>query len=370
MAAVAAVAAGTAAWSAPAAAAPRADAATADLSVAVDHSPAAPFTGDQLTFSVTAANAGPAVAADVVVGLSLNYSFRFLPTPTPTGGSCGATQESGAVLCSVGSIPAGSSVTVRLTVMPYTAGVFPVPVAVASETPDPDTADRSVTDTIIVQQGPTQIDRAVAGIYDLLLDRAPTPRETAYWAQAWMNAPWERRHRVPLAILSGSESRRIRVGEAYSRLLGRPASSRDIAAWSARLGAGLTIERFEASLVGSGEFARRHPGRTATIRAAFSAMLGRQPSAGELADWSGRLARGTTVGQLAASLAASTEGRDVVMTRRFRSSIGRSPTNFDRYFWFSALNEGSTSDAEWAKLLVSNHYLDQFPSPYPGGPVY
>ncbi|MBX3285916.1 MAG: hypothetical protein KF703_11285 [Actinobacteria bacterium] len=362
-----AVAATAQAWAPPASAA--ADAAQADLSVTVSHSPAAPFTGDPLTFTITAANAGPAEASGVVGGLSLTYPFRYTPAPSPSAAACGVTQETNAVLCSFGTIPAGGSTTVRVVVAPLSAGVFPVTVAVASETPDPDLDDRAATDTVIVQQGPTQIDRAVAAIYELVLDRAATPREVRYWSDAWVNGPWERRYRVPLAIIAGSESRRIRVAEAYSRILGRAASSREVAAWSARLGSGLTYERFEASLVGSGEFARRHPGRTRTIQGAFSAVLSRQPSAGELADWSARLARGTTVGQLAVALYASTEGRDVVITRYFRNSIGRSPTNFDRYFWFSALDEGSTADAEWAKLLVSDQYLSQFPPTY-YGPVY
>lgn len=365
-----AVTGGVLSWTAPAAsAAPRADAAAADLSVTVTHRPAAPFTGDPFTFVVTATNDGPAAAVDVVAGLSMGYPFRYAPPPSPSAASCGLVQDSAAVLCSVGTIPAGTSKSVEVTTIAFSAGVFPVQVAVASETADPDTSDRAVTDTVLVQQGPTQIDRAVEGIYDLVLDRAPTPRETKYWSGAWMASLWERRHRVPLAIISGPESRRRRVVEAYPRLLGRQATARDIAAWSARMASGLTVERFEAALVGSPEFARRHPGRTATVQAAFGAVLGRRAGAAELADWSARVGRGTTIGQVAVALANSTEGRNRVMERRFRDAVGRPPSNFDRFFWFSALNEGSTADNEWAKLLVSDAYLSKFPSTY-GGPVY
>lgn len=365
-----AVAGGAQSWAVPAAsAAPSADAGTADLSVQVDHRPAAPFTGDTVTFTITAVNAGPGAAADVVAGLSMGYPFRYVPATSPSASSCGLAQDSGAVLCSVGTVPAGESRSVQVTAVPFSAGVFPVPVAVASDTADPDSADRATTHTVLVQQGPTQIDRAVGGIYDLVLDRAPTPRETKYWSDAWLSSLWERRHRVPLAIISGSESRRRRVAEAYPRVLGRAASARDVAAWAAQLGRGLTYERFEAALVGSAEFARRHPGRAATIQAAFGQILGRRASAAELADWSARVGRGTTIGQLANALANSTEGRDRVMVRRFRDAVGRAPSNFDRFFWFSSLNEGSTADAEWARLLVSDAYLSQFPSTS-GGPIY
>lgn len=361
VAALVVLATGAQAWLAPAASAAPVDPDSADLSVTVDHAPSAPFTGSPLTFTVTATNAGPGAAVAVVAGLSLAYPFRYAPAPGPSAAACNLAQETSAVLCSVGTIPAGGSASVQVVVTPFAAGVFPVPVAVASDTPDPDTADRATTDTVLVQQGPTQIDRAVGGIYDQVLDRAPTARETRYWADAWLRSLWERRYRVPLAIISGSESRRRRVVEAFPRLLGRPASAADVSAWSARLAGGLTFERFEATLVGSGEFARRHPGRTATIQAAFGAILGRRATAPELADWTARVSRGTTVGQLAAALANSTEGRDRVMVRRFRDALGRPPANFDRFFWFSALNEGSTADIEWAKLLVSDNYLSQFP---------
>ena len=122
--------------------------------------------------------------------------------------------------------------------------------------------------------------------------------------------------------------------------------------------------------MGSGEFARRHPGRTATIQAAFRAVLGRQASAGELADWSARVGSGTSIDRLAVSLADSTERQNRVMERHFRAAVDRSPTNFERFFWFSALREGSTADVEWAKLLVSDSYLNRFPPTYGGGPVY
>lgn len=364
--ALVALSAGLQAWVAPAASAAPADVGAADLSVSVAHTPSAPFTGDLLTFTITAANAGPGTASGVVAGLSLAYPFRYAPSPTPTGSACNVAQETSAVLCSLGTIPAGSAASVQVVVTPLAAGVFPVPVAVASDTPDPDAADRSSSVTVLVQQGPTQIDRAVAGIYRLVLDRAPTARENRYWSDAWMGSLWERRHRVPLAIISGSESRRRRVAEAYPRLLGRPASAGDVVTWSARLAAGLTFERFEAVLVGSGEFARRHPGRSATIQAAFEAVLGRRARGPELADWTRRIGGGATVGQLAVSLAGSTEGRDRVMVRRFRDAVGRPPSNFERFFWFSALNEGSTADIEWAKLLVSDNYLSRFPPTYPG----
>jgi uncharacterized repeat protein (TIGR01451 family) len=364
-----ALAGGVQSWAAPAAsAAPRADAATADLSVSVGHAPSAPFTGETLTFTVTATNAGPAAAADVVAGLSLSYPFRYLPASSPSAASCGLALETGAVLCTLGTIPAGSSRTVTVVTSPYSAGVYQIPVAVASDTADPDTSDRSVIDTVIVQQGPTQINRAITGIYDLVLDRAPTERENRYWSDAWLNSLWERRYRVPLAIISGSESRRGRVVDAYPRILGRAASAKDVAGWSARMARGLSVERFEAALVGSGEFARRNPGRPNTIQAAFGVILGRRASAAELADWTARVSRGTTIGQMAVSLAHSTEGRDRVMERRFRDAVGRSPSNFDRFFWFTALREGSTADVEWAKLLVSDAYLSQFPPIY-GGPI-
>lgn len=336
---------------------------SADLSLTVTHSPSAPLSGDQLTFTVVATNDGPDAAADTVVGLASNWAFQYKSSTGAT--SCAQGGESGAVICAVGSIPSGGSATVAIVVTAASSGVFPVPAAVSSETPDPDVADRATTDTVIVRPGPSQIERALGGVYQQVLGRAPSTAESAYWAERWNSSAYDQRSRVPLAIISGSESRRIRIKAAYTRILGRSAGAGDVTYWSTKLGQGLTFESFEANLIGSAEFRRGHgPGTGATISAAFSQVLGRAPNGPEASAAASAVAGGTTIGQLAASLQRSTEARNRVIRQRIQQVFERTATNFDRFVWLNALNRGSTHDAQWAELYASGEYLSRFPYGY------
>lgn len=333
---------------------------SADLSVSVSHTPSSPLGGDEVTFALVATNAGPDAAADVVVGLTLGYGFQYI---SATGAeSCGFGGESGSAICTVGSVPSGGSATVKILARAYSSGVFNITGAVSSETPDPDVADRSAIDTIIVRRGPTQFGQSLVGIYQQVLGRAPSAKETAYWSERWHSSSYFERGRVPLAIILGSESRGRRIKSAYSRILGRAAGAADVAYWSATLARGFTFETFEATLIGSPEFARTQGSNTAaTVRAAFNQVLGRSPSAAEEASWKSQIAAGATVGRLTVALQRTTEGTDRVIREKLRLVLERSPDNFDRFIWLSAVRAGASNDSQWAEQYASGEYQGRFP---------
>lgn len=333
---------------------------SADLSVSVSHAPSSPLGGEDLTFVVVATNDGPDAAADVVVGLSLNYYFEYR---SATGAeSCGFGGDSGAVICTVGSVPSGGSATVNIVARANSSGVFDLTGAVSSETPDPDSADRSVSHTVIVRHGPSQFERSLVGIYQQVLGRVPSAKETAYWSERWNSSSYFERGRVPLAIILGPESRGRRIKSAYTRILGRPATATDVAYWSATLARGFTFETVEATLIGSSEFARLQGSTAAAIvRAAYAQVLGRNPSAAEESSWKSQLAAGSTVGRLTVSLQRTTAGTDRVIREKVRLVLERTPTNFDRFIWLSAVRQGASNDSQWAELYAGNDYQTRFP---------
>jgi uncharacterized repeat protein (TIGR01451 family) len=77
--------------------------------------------GSNLTYMVTVTNKGPSVAEEVVLAEELPTSVAVV-SATASQGSC--SYSSGGVRCSLGSVPAGTSVTVSVTVAPLAIGVI------------------------------------------------------------------------------------------------------------------------------------------------------------------------------------------------------------------------------------------------------
>jgi hypothetical protein len=346
--------------------APRAaaDPPSADLSVAVSHAPGSGLTGEDVAFTLTASNAGPDAAEGTVVGMSFQYPFLLKSASAP-GGTCTGGAETSSVICTLGTVASGDSAAATIVVTPYYAGVFTVPVAVASDTADPDTADHSATDTIIVQQGPTTFERATDVIYQDVLGRHASDAEQAYWGNRWQQVQYSGAPRVPLAIILSAESRAIRIREAYSRILGRPASDSDVAYWSGRMAHGLTIEGLEVNLVASREFFAPVADQVNQgITNVYSAILRRAPSASELTYAQAHLSAHAPLATLAIQLQYGNEGRNRVLDERFDQVLHRAPTGLDLYVWRYDLLHGATSDSEWAKLYTTGEFLEQFPPDY------
>src|SRR5262249_29642252 len=80
-------------------------ASSADLSI-MKTAPSTASAGDQLTYTLNVANAGPAAATDVTVIDQLPASVTFVSATTGKG-SC--SQASGTVTCTIGSLASGGT---------------------------------------------------------------------------------------------------------------------------------------------------------------------------------------------------------------------------------------------------------------------
>ncbi len=329
----------------------------ADLSITSGHSPATPESGVPFDISATVTNDGPATAADVVVGISFGYPLEVQALPD----GCQAS-AAGSAICDIGDLGAGTSAGRTLTVRALASGVYVLPAATSSPTPDPDTDDRASSDTVIVRPGPSVGERYVAGTYPVILDRPGTPEGRAYWADRFDQGfrtgrpPLES---VPFGLITSREHRRQRVEESYRRILGRSADGGALTYWSAALGGAVSDARLDQLLIASGEFGSRHP--SDAVDATFQAVLRRAPSASERATWQSRLAAGTSRARMAASLQTATEGYDVVIDEAYQRSLGHGPDAFGRFVWQVELRRGTSPQRLWARLLVGGEYLAQYP---------
>ena len=354
LAAVGIVASGVIAPSAAGAADP-----SADLSVSVSHTPDTATAPAELTFTISAHNDGPDTAENVVAGLGFQYPLQ-LRVP-PEGCRRAASYES--ILCELGDVASGATAEIDIVLEARGSGLYTLPVAVASDTPDPDAADRVVNDTVLVKAGPSQSVRYIRGIFPMIMQRTPNTATVDYWAARWKaeNNRWPRNlQNVPAGIINSNEYRRLRIREAYLRILGRPADAPSLDSWVSKAAGGMAYETIERRLLTSKEFENKAGSDLQRIANAYQTVLGRQPSTTESAAAFNARSK-QTFAALVLSLQRSTEGYDVNIDQRYQAPLGHAPSALGRYVWQARLRQGRTAESLWADLLVSGEVLADYP---------
>jgi uncharacterized repeat protein (TIGR01451 family) len=140
---------------------------SANLSITKSASPSPATAGQNLTYTVTVANAGPDAADNVTVSDSLPLGATFVAA-TASQGSCTGTAT---VACSLGTVGGGGSATVTIVVTPTLAGVLVNSATVGSTTTDPTPGNNTVSTstTVSAAGGGSAADLAVSG------SAAPSP---------------------------------------------------------------------------------------------------------------------------------------------------------------------------------------------------
>jgi uncharacterized repeat protein (TIGR01451 family) len=120
--------------------------ASADLSITKADSVDPVTVGQNLTYTLSVANAGPDPALDVVVNDTLPASVAHVST-TPSQGTCLGTTT---ISCVLGTIALNGSATVTIVVTPLTDADLSNTATVASHTADPTPANDTDTETTVV----------------------------------------------------------------------------------------------------------------------------------------------------------------------------------------------------------------------------
>jgi len=124
--------------------------AAADVSI-VKSGPAAVAMSTNIIYDIAVANAGPSLAASVIVSDTLPAGATFV-SATPSQGSCTGT---GTITCSLGTVPASGVATVQLVVKsPSTSGTVANTATASSMTPDPNPTNNTSTATATVTTTP------------------------------------------------------------------------------------------------------------------------------------------------------------------------------------------------------------------------
>jgi uncharacterized repeat protein (TIGR01451 family) len=138
---------------------------SADLSISIVDAPDPASVGQDVTYTATVANAGPAGATSVTLTDTLPAGVNFV-SATSSQGAC--SQLAGTVTCTLGSMVSGGSATVTIVVRPTVPGTIIDAATVQAAEVDPTPADASDSES-------TQVDASA----DLSITKIATPNPVA-----------------------------------------------------------------------------------------------------------------------------------------------------------------------------------------------
>jgi len=100
--------------------------------------------GQNLTYTITVTNGGPATATGVTMSDTLPKNAGF-GAVTSSQGSCTIKPEKRLVTCSLGSVAGGAKATVTIVVKPTSKGTITNTATASATQPDPNAANNSAT---------------------------------------------------------------------------------------------------------------------------------------------------------------------------------------------------------------------------------
>ncbi len=111
-----------------------------DLSVRIASSPDPLWLGDNIVYTITVANSGPAIANNVIARDNLSAAFMFVSATTSQGT---AVLTNATLVCQLGALAGGSSAVVQMVATPIKAGKIFNAVSVTSDAPETYTANNA-----------------------------------------------------------------------------------------------------------------------------------------------------------------------------------------------------------------------------------
>ena len=160
------------------------------------------------------------------------------------------------------------------------------------------------------------------------------------------------------------------ITAAYEQFLERAPDAGALTYWTQQIqSGGISYSTFVGSLLGSQEYYSLHGGTpTGFVTGLYEQLLNRDPAASEAAYWTGQLANGASLTQLATTLASSPEAisQQGTLTQQFRSEVGtwvghlyqdvlhRTGTTGETQYWASQVTSGHLSRDQVVNSLVNS----------------
>lgn len=159
------------------------------------------------------------------------------------------------------------------------------------------------------------------------------------------------------ALLHSDEYYGSIVDGVYQKYLGRAADGGGLAFWVGQLRQGTTDEQLESAFAGAAEFYQHAGGTDAGwVNALYLDMLGRAADSKGLAYWTGQLAQGANRAAVAQAFAAGVERESQRVSDDYFSDLGRTADAAGLAYWVNAFEHGLRNEDLVAGLLASDEY--------------
>jgi choice-of-anchor A domain-containing protein/uncharacterized repeat protein (TIGR01451 family) len=344
----------------------------ADLALTKAVSSATPNLGDTITFTVGLRNLGPDTATNVTVADPLPNGLVFVNATTSQG-----SYNVARGVWTVGTVTVGVPQTLQIELRVVGLGtIVNVATAIPGDQLDPALANNIATAAVVpLPPGPVlptflgkvllllgSADvlgdtRFVNSLYHDVLGRVPDQPSLDYWV--WLLVSGVPRVQVAAAIWQSPEHRMLEVDELYRTYLHRKPDPVSLGLAANYLVAGGTEAGLIVDMLTSPEYQASHPLAAPFVDSVFASVLGRDPTAAELA-LELRLYQSAGPAAVAWSVLNSAEA-DLRMTDRvYVADLRRHVDPAGAQYWISALVGGAVNQDGLAEtLLASDEYYFQ-----------
>jgi hypothetical protein len=173
------------------------------------------------------------------------------------------------------------------------------------------------------------------------------------------NTPVSLLNTVACDLLQSAEHQTQVVLQNYSQYLNRTPSGAELAGWVAALQQGWTDAQVQAAFAGSAEFYADAGGTAAGwLNALYLHVLGRGADTGGLAAWSGVLARGGSLAQIAQAFVNSAEHEAILVQTYYQTYLGRRANAAEVGSWVNANQAGLGNSQIIADFLASQEFFN------------
>jgi hypothetical protein len=150
---------------------------------------------------------------------------------------------------------------------------------------------------------------------------------------------------VATALSHSAEAYRRFITGAYQKYLGRSPDAAGLADWLTAMQHGLSDEQLEAFFIGSQEYIQDHGGAGAGwVAGMYQDLLGRTASSDEVAGWVRNLQSGMSPQQVAYFFAHSAEREGQRVQADYQQFLGRQATADEVNLWVNAFEHGTSNE--------------------------
>jgi hypothetical protein len=196
---------------------------------------------------------------------------------------------------------------------------------------------------VAVPEGRANTAVVVDGLYREYIGRAAQPSDLDYWDyQVRSGQTFAGVRSALLADVAGGANSAARIDGLYDQYIGRDPTSGEIAFWTGEVGRGADFAVVRSALVADAS-GRAHT--AATVAALYGDLLGRQPTADEQTYWAGQVASGSDFAAVRAALVDDASGRThvaQVIDGIYRDYGGRAATGDDGAYWSTQVRAGAS----------------------------